>query len=114
MTLQETHWVDPDGLYDVEFPTPETWPGEDLDLNRFQRLSDDERMRIIIRVLCGLVAIDEQPAPEPSAAHLTVAPTPGPSRSLPLLGLEPEHNVRSRPKGWNTALLPYIGQERAY
>jgi hypothetical protein len=126
MTLQETRWGEPDAIYDVEFPTPETWPGEDLDLNRFQRLSDDERMRIIIRVLCGLVAIDEQPGPEPARAALPVtitpdeapvlpvAPTPGPARSLPLLGLEPEHNTRTRPKGWNTALLPFIGQERPY
>lgn len=113
MTLQETRWGDPDTLYDVEFPTPETWADPELDLTAFQRLSDDDRMRIIIRVLCGLVAIDEQPGPEPPNV-LGPSPTPGPTRSLPLLGLEPEHNVRSRPKGWNTALLPFIGQERPF
>jgi len=33
----------------------------DRDLSPFDRLDDDERRRLLIRVLCGLVAYDDEP-----------------------------------------------------
>jgi hypothetical protein len=60
------------------------------DLNRFQQLPDEERMRVIIRVLCGLVAI-EPDAPTVAAPEPVAVPETASRRSrfrLPFLGLE--------------------------
>lgn len=75
------------------------------DLDLFHRLSAEERTRIIIRVLCGLVAMGEADDQE----RLDDA------RALPSLGLEDARRRPStRPRGWNTALLPFLGRERAF
>jgi hypothetical protein len=111
MTLQEARVDHRDRVYDVEVPSLDQWDTT-IDLGRFERLSEAERRRIIIRVLCGLVAMEE--APEPAREPL-VAPTPGPARTLPLLGLETAAKKRHmRPRGWSTALLPHLGPERAF
>jgi hypothetical protein len=104
-------------LYDLEYDTYDPNLGV-VDLNRFERLPESERMRIIIRVLCGLVAMEDA-APSAPAEPLSAvtSPTPGPATAdLPVLGIERNgaHKRRSRPRGWNTALLPFVGQERAY
>jgi hypothetical protein len=128
-------------LYDVEYDTLDPLLGT-VDLTRFEQLPESERMRIIIRVLCGLVAMEEVAAePAPATAPTTVdapadpfsdaltealalaspdaplaAPTPGPAPTLPVLGIEHDarHKRRIRPRGWNTALLPFVGPERAF
>jgi hypothetical protein len=86
---------------------------DDRELNQFLRLTNEERTRIIIRVLCGLVAMGE---PDDAVAALGEPDTGPRSRSLPHLGLERNHTTRdhARPRGWNTALLPFLGRERAY
>jgi hypothetical protein len=95
-------------LYDLEYDALDPYLGT-VDLNRFEQLPESERMRIIIRVLCGLVAMEDQRA----AAIAEAAP---PSTGLPMLGIERdgERKRRHRPRGWNTALLPFFGQERPY
>ena len=35
----------------------------DRDLSLLDRLDDDERRRLLVRVLCGLVAYEDEPAP---------------------------------------------------
>ncbi len=49
----------------------------DPELNQFAGLSEHERMRVIIRVLCGLVALEVPPPPAPKRRRL-----------LPFLGYE--------------------------
>jgi hypothetical protein len=106
-------------LYDVEYDAIDPFLGT-LDLNWFERLPEAERKRIIIRVLCGLVAMEEDeqaPAERTLAAVPDAGPTPGPSTTdLPVLGIERDgaYKRRTRPRGWNTALLPFFGHERAY
>jgi hypothetical protein len=114
MTMQETQLEPTHARYDVSLDAVDPWMTP-VDLNRFDLLGDDERMRIIIRVLCGLVAMEESAAPIPEERP-AVAPTPGPGRRLPFLGLELAAPVgdRHRPRGWNTALLPHLGRERAF
>jgi hypothetical protein len=103
-------------IYDVQFPSLDAWDTPDpttIDLGRFARLTEDERRRIIIRVLCGLVAMEE-PAEEPERRpHAN--PTPGQAPALPFLGLEtPRHKCRTKPRTWSTALLPHLGPERPF
>jgi hypothetical protein len=112
MTMQATHVESRHRRYDVEFPSIDAWDTT-IDLGRFQRLSEDERRRIIIRVLCGLVAMEEEPAEPVRRPHAN--PTPGRAPELPYLGLEtPRHKCRTRPRGWSTALLPHLGPERSF
>lgn len=67
-------------LHDA-LPAEVEWDGE-IDLERFERLAEEDRLRVIIRVLCGLVALEEEdwfsgpPADEPR------------TRTLPYLGYE--------------------------
>jgi hypothetical protein len=55
----------------IDLTDPEaTWLRVERDLNPFERLDKPERMRLMIRVLCELVAFDEvdedgNPLPEP-------------------------------------------------
>lgn len=79
---------------DVPHPTPGPkhrfdWE-TDPDLTRFAGLSADDKMRVIIRVLCGLVALEEIEAESArlSQAHdpLIVEPAPKRRRLLPFLG----------------------------
>jgi hypothetical protein len=86
-----------------DVPTPSPAPTHRLDwdtdpeLAQFAGLSEHERMRVIIRVLCGLVALEEVPAaPLPARPHpaATAAVEPSPPaapkrrRLLPFLGYE--------------------------
>jgi hypothetical protein len=60
---------------------------DEIDLARFEALAEADRMRVIIRVLCGLVALEDQDwfsAPAPATA-------PSRRRLLPLLGYERAH-----------------------
>lgn len=133
MTMHDTRVEPHDRRYDVEFPSPDPWDPT-IDLGRFERLTEEERRRIIIRVLCGLVAMEEATEPTPPepavipasnriARHVSErrrrarrsAPTPGPSARLPLLGLETAaHKQRLAAMDWSTALLPPIGPERPF
>lgn len=114
MTMQETQLEPVDSPYNVALDALDPWMAP-VDLNRFDQLDDDERMRIIIRVLCGLVAMEETAVPIVEERPL-VAATPGPGRRLPFLGLElsAPGKERHRPRGWNTALLPHLGRERTF
>jgi hypothetical protein len=76
-------------------PDPNAVPRHRLDwdtdpeLGRFAGLTEDEKMRVIIRVLCGLVALEESPAPFPSlVAPPPAEPAPKRRRLLPFLGYE--------------------------
>lgn len=91
-----------------------------LDLDRFEHLPEQERRRIIIRVLCGLVALgvtDHQPT-VPAPTHgadvaVTAHPVdPGPLRRLPFLGLE-VHGARKRTRAAHRSIrmLPFLGRE---
>jgi hypothetical protein len=112
MTMQATDLDSRHRIYDVEFPSLDVWDTT-IDLGRFQRLGEAERRRIIIRVLCGLVALEEEAA-EP-APRVHAAPTPGPAPKLPYLGLEtPRYKCRAKPRSWSTALLPHLGPERPF
>jgi len=127
MTMHETRVEPPDRSSDVEHPAQDVWDST-IDLGRFERLSEAERRRIIIRVLCGLVAMEEvpeparEPWPAPVAAPTPVttstpvaSPTPGPAARLPFLGLETAAYKRPpRSRGWTTALLPHLGPERPF
>jgi hypothetical protein len=62
-------------------------PEDEIDLARFEALAEADRMRVIIRVLCGLVALEDEDwfsAPVP-------ATPPSRRRLLPLLGYERAH-----------------------
>ena len=100
-------------LYDVEYTSYDPFLPT-VDLNRFEQLSESDRMRTIIRVLCGLVAMEETVVPD--AVNPAATPTPGTLRELPMLGIEAngDEKRRKRPRGWNTALLPFLGGERPY
>jgi hypothetical protein len=100
MTLQET----PPPIDDVAM---------DLDLRlvdphalpRFGRLADTDRVRIIIRLICGLVALEEDPEPDPPRL-----------RTLPFLGIELDRHQK-HPATQTTRtlpLLPYLGNERPF
>jgi len=58
------------------------WDGA-VDLTQFEVLDDDDRMRVIIRVLCGLVALEEE-----DWFHTETSPRPRRQRLLPYLGYE--------------------------
>jgi hypothetical protein len=45
-------------LHDLDIAEPD-WDG-DIDLSQFEALDEPEQMRVLIRVLCGLVALDEE------------------------------------------------------
>lgn len=70
-------------LHDLDIAEPD-WDG-DIDLTQFEALGEPEQVRVIIRVLCGLVALDEEDWfaawDEPS-----LTPPPSLSRVLPLHG----------------------------
>ena len=58
-------------------------------LNTFQRLPEEERLKVIIRVLCGLVAMEEQPErPSPESLRPNLGVTRTRRFRLPFLGLE--------------------------
>jgi hypothetical protein len=90
----------------VAFETYDVAPSP-VELSRFHTLPEEERMRVIIRVLCGLVAIEDEPEelapvvplPRPAPSSLTPAPVASPPEGatdssapsrfrLPFLGLE--------------------------
>lgn len=90
MTMQDTG----EAPYGFDFPIEDPWIRR-IDLNRFERLPETERMRVIIRVLCGLVALEAEEreqcealgmAPPRSGPEPT--PTPRSGFRLPFLGLE--------------------------
>lgn len=101
--------------------TPTTSPRHRLDwdrdpeLDRFAELSEHERVRVIIRVLCGLVALEEVGG---GAATLAVDPaqpaTPKHRRLLPFLGYE-RSATNETPETPATAPgtgLPFLGLDR--
>lgn len=113
MTMQD---VRPTGgpQYDVELTHPLAEPAVSLpDLGRFQHLTELERRRVIIRLLCGLVAMEEE---LDEAAAEPLAPEPPLRRRLPFLGLETSGaaKLRTDQLGRPVALLPYLGNERPF
>lgn len=81
MTIQETLHFDFD-LDALEDP----WL-QRVDLAAFEHLPPQERTRVIIRVLCELVALGEIDSPEPAEGSPTAVTSLGRFR-LPLLGIE--------------------------
>lgn len=78
-----THHFELDRWWDPEWDT-------DPELSQFASLPPEERVRVIIRVLCGLVALEER-APAPVSTRLARRPTTTserPRRRLPFLGYE--------------------------
>ncbi len=73
---------------DLDYPWLET-----VDLNTFERLPEKERMRVIIRVLCELVALDPDASEDPSTASVPTTSSGSGRRvhrlrRLPFLGVE--------------------------
>ncbi|MDZ7733955.1 MAG: hypothetical protein U5R31_13595 [Acidimicrobiia bacterium] len=78
----------------------------DVDLSRFESLTEDEKVRVIIRVLCGLVALEERGgAPEvPDARNPVVR------RLLPFLGFEGRQAIGRDPRpAERRGRLPVLG-----
>lgn len=72
----------------VAFETFDLAPNP-AELNTFQRLPEDERMKLIIRVLCGLVAMEDRPErPNPESLRPNLGVTRTRRFRLPFLGLE--------------------------
>lgn len=81
------------------------------ELTRFQHLTDTERRRIIIRVLCGLVAMEDLREAAESASTTEDGADQPFRRRLPFLGLEVGGAAKVRQ--WDrlrpTPLLPHLG-----
>jgi hypothetical protein len=59
----------------------------DPDLGRFDEMTEHDKVRVIIRVLCGLVALEEATAP-PAVDLTRPEPATPRRRLLPFLGYE--------------------------
>lgn len=86
----------------------------DPELDRFAGLSEDDKVRVIIRVLCGLVALGESSTsdgPPVVEAGPTRAPTPKRRRLLPFLGYESrtKSEMFEPADGTPGPSLPFIG-----
>lgn len=103
----------PTGAAGVQLDLDNPWL-DTVDLNTFERLPDHERMRVIIRVLCELVALDSEGA-DPSVAEADVAGRHGRVhrlRRLPFLGVEVD-GARKLTKLRHSGGLPHLQHERS-
>lgn len=104
-------------------PTPATGIGlslenpwlETVDLNTFERLPEPERRRVIIRVLCELVALDhpeiegrptDVPSEHPASPHGRVQRL----RRLPFLGVEVDGARKLT--GLRSSGIPHLHHQR--